>query len=141
MTDSMEISPIRFDLLTFRAITEHLAGETRVGMRIDQRWDLAEDKDELTLTLGIALEDRNHEPATELAYAQVAVKYFVPEIRVNRNAVPDALYLWIGHSTYDVVRGVFLGKAEGTILEQIMLPLPPDQAFLPDPGLRTISIN
>jgi hypothetical protein len=137
----MEISPLRFDLLDFRAIAKHLAGETRVGMRIDQRWDLADDRDELTLTLGITLEDRNAEPAIELAFCQIAAKYFVPDIRANRNAIPDALYLWIGHSTYDVARGVFLGRAEGTILEQIMLPLPPDQAFLPDPGLRTISVN
>lgn len=137
----MDISPLRFTLLDFRATTRHLTGETRVGMRIDQRWDLADDSDELTLTLGITLEDRNDEPARELAYCQISALYLVPDIRENRNAIPDALYLWIGHSTYDVVRGVFLGRAEGTILEQIMLPLPPDQAFLPDPGLRTISVN
>lgn len=137
----MDISPLRFELLDFRASARHLAGDTRVGMRIDQKWDLADHADELTLTLAVTLEDRSQSPAVELAYCNLAVRYSVPEIRENRNSIPDALYLWIGHSTYDVVRGVFLGRAEGTVLEQIMLPLPPDQAFLPDPGLRTISVN
>jgi hypothetical protein len=137
----MDISPLRFELLDFRATTHHLSGETRVGMRIDQQWDLAESVDELTLSLGVTLEDRSRTPPVELAFCSLAARYSVPDIRENRNAIPDALYLWIGHSTYDVIRGVFIGRAEGTILEQIMLPLPPDQAFLPDPGLRTISVN
>lgn len=135
----MDIRPLHFELLGFRAKEGALTPPIAVGMKIEHQWQISEDRDELAVTLMLTLE--NKDDGTELSFAAVLARFAVEDLREHRNAVPDALYIWIGHSVYDTIRGVMLAHADGTVLRQILLPLAPDQAFLPQAGLRSISLN
>ena len=135
----MNVSPLKFELLGFRALPGRLDAPIGVSMKIEHQWEIAEDSDELSLTLMVTVQ--NNDNGEELAFAAVLGRYAVEELRTRRNALPEALNIWIGHSCYDVIRGVFLAHAEDTVLQQIMLPLAPDEAFLPESGLRSISTN
>jgi hypothetical protein len=138
----MKYAVLSYEIVSSRVRKDIFRMPEKGGVTVSTHWEMKPEKEQLELTLSLALRDKSVQNQIELGFISVKGIFHVLGLAMlgEHELVPIELLHRLGQKTCDIAYGVLLSKSVGTALYGLPMDELPPQAFIQQ-GFPGMSMN